>query len=202
MSIPTRHANRGLRSWLISKTYGGGGGGGGCLASALGTDAYPRPVSFADVLDRLTALPDLIFTGNPKTARELDVQTAAAGWAEMAWDGLLALQDFARAAAGGGAKGNFRIWCADPPHGSHTFPPRKVIMKESDTVANNTRWRAERTFTVPAVVDPRGRIYMEAHLRIGGGNTVSPRLHFHDDCPRTGRIYIGYIGPHLTNTRT
>ncbi|MFF3859315.1 hypothetical protein [Streptomyces sp. NPDC002209] len=58
------------------------------------------------------------------------------------------------------------------------------------------------TFPVPTAVDASGELYTEAHLRIGGGNTVAPRLHFYDDGPGTGHVYVGCIGPHLTNTRT
>lgn len=43
---------------------------------------------------------------------------------------------------------------------------------------------------------------MQAHLKIGGGNTIAPRLHFYDDCPRSGKVYVGYLGPHLRNTLT
>jgi hypothetical protein len=36
---------------------------------------------------------------------------------------------------------------------------------------------------------------MQAHLRTGSGNTIAPRLHFYDDGPRTGLVYVGYLGP-------
>jgi hypothetical protein len=75
-------------------------------------------------------------------------------------------------------------------------------MKESKTVGNRDDWRRERTFPVPEAVDPSRKLFMEAHLRIGGGNTVSPRLYFYDDGPNTGLVYVGYLGPHPTNTKT
>ncbi|GAA2491753.1 hypothetical protein GCM10010406_29810 [Streptomyces thermolineatus] len=159
------------------------------------------PGTFAELVDRMGGFEHLVFTGDEKVTRELDDQ-AVSNWVEMAWDGLLALQDYAEASASGGAAGDFRAWCKNPPAGTHPFSPRKAIMKESETVRNNTRWHKERVFPVPQEVDPAGKVFMEAHLRVGSGNTVSPRLHFHDDTPRTGRVYIGYIGPHLTNTRT
>lgn len=43
---------------------------------------------------------------------------------------------------------------------------------------------------------------MQAHLRIGSGNTIAPRLHFYDDGPQTGLVYVGHLGPHLRNTLT
>ena len=50
-------------------------------------------------------------------------------------------------------------------------------------------------------VNACGKVFMGAHLRIGGGGTA-PRLHYFDDCSGTGKIYIGYMGLHLRNTRT
>lgn len=75
-------------------------------------------------------------------------------------------------------------------------------MKESETVGNNAKWRRQRTFPVPTSVARDGKLFMQAHLRIGGGNTVSPRLYFHDDGTGTGLVYVGYIGEHPDNTQT
>jgi hypothetical protein len=75
-------------------------------------------------------------------------------------------------------------------------------MRESDAVANNGKLRGERTLPVPKTVDPKGRVFMQAHLKIGGGNTIAPRLHFHEDGLRSGKVYVGYLGPHLRNTLT
>lgn len=168
-------------------------------APAEQDEGYPS--SFAELIDRLGEFSHLVFTGDVKITRELDDQCVS-NWVEMAWDGLLALKDFAAAAASGAFCGDFRAWCKNPSANGRTFPPRKAIMTESDAVQNNARWRRQRTFAVPHDVDTSGTTFMGAHLRIGGGNTIAPRLYFHDDTARTGRVYIGYIGPHLTNTRT
>ncbi|MGW2260965.1 hypothetical protein ACWCXE_24595 [Streptomyces sp. NPDC001780] len=171
------------------------------LAHTPTEEPVNAPSSFDEILGRLQELPQLTFTGDAKITRALDEQSVS-NWVEMAWDALLALQDFAAASAAGTTCGDFRAWCSKPPNDAHPFSAGKVKMKESDTVGNRGRWRKQRTFAVPTSVDPSGEIYMEAHLRIGGGNTVAPRLHFYDDGPGTGRVYVGYIGPHLTNTRT
>lgn len=163
------------------------------------------PATFAQLLGHLGKnggpFPHLVFTGDPKTALSLDEQ-AVSNWVGMAWDGLLALEDFAAASVSGRASGDFWAWCKNLPEGAHPFSPRKVTMRESDSVRRNSRWSRERTFPVPAEAVAEGRVFMEAHLRIGAGNTVAPRLHFYDDTRRTGRVYLGYLGPHLTNTRT
>jgi hypothetical protein len=43
---------------------------------------------------------------------------------------------------------------------------------------------------------------MGAHIRIGASGQISPRLWFHDATASTGKIYMGYLGRHLTNTLT
>lgn len=101
----------------------------------------------------------------------------------------------------GAAGGDFKQWCEHAPLGGGQFPPRKAVRNESRTVCSHGKMRRERMFAVPSSVDPSGRAFMGAHLRIGGGRTA-PRLHYLDDCSGSGRIYVGYIGMHLTNTMT
>ena len=43
---------------------------------------------------------------------------------------------------------------------------------------------------------------MGAHVRIAKYGSVSPRMHYYNDAAGTGKIYVGYIGPHLPNFRT
>jgi hypothetical protein len=68
--------------------------------------------------------------------------------------------------------------------------------------AANAKWRREREVPVPAEIDSSRRVFMGAHIRIGASATgpISPRLYFHDATAQTGRIYVGYLGRHLTNT--
>ncbi|WP_236238796.1 hypothetical protein [Streptomyces sp. CC228A] len=162
----------------------------------------PGPSSFAQILEHIAGMRHVHFTGNPKEALELDDQAYGSSWVRTAWEALLALRDFADAAIGGGAHGDFRTWCERAPRGAHTISPRKIVRGESKTVKANPCWRRQRTFPVPEYVHPSRRLFMGAHLRIGGGNTVAPRLHYFDGaCARHG-VFIGYIGPHLTNTLT
>ncbi|MFH9617126.1 hypothetical protein ACH4MM_25965 [Streptomyces pratensis] len=165
------------------------------------TPAIDYPTSFAELLERLRELPHLSFTGNRKTTQGLDSQSVD-NWLNVAWDGLLALNHFARASAAGIAGGDFLSWCKSDESGAFPFPAAKVAMRESDTVAKNGKLRNERMLPVPVAVEPGGKAFMQAHLKIGRGNTVAPRLHFYEDGPRSGKVYIGYLGPHLRNTLT
>ncbi|MGA5872406.1 hypothetical protein [Streptomyces cinereoruber] len=176
----------------------------GDFATAYGAADIPAityPETFADLLDRLEELPFLVFTGNSKTTQKLDSQSVD-NWLSVAWDGLLALHHFAEASALGKASGDFLSWCKSDAAGAFPFPAAKVAMRESDTVAKNGKLRGERMLPVPRTVDASGRVFMQAHLKIGGGNMVAPRLHFYEDGPRSGKLYVGYLGPHLRNTLT
>ncbi|GHI97179.1 hypothetical protein [Streptomyces olivaceus] len=169
-------------------------------ASATGTDiVYPE--TFSELLDRLPELTGISFTGNLKTTRSLDSQSVD-NWLHVAWDGLLALDHYARSAAADATSGDFLSWCKSDASSTFPFPTAKVAMRESDSVARKTKLRNERMLPVPEAVAPDGRVFMQAHLKIGGGNTIAPRLHFYDDCPRSGKVYVGYLGPHLRNTLT
>ncbi|MER7708902.1 hypothetical protein ABTX81_39245 [Kitasatospora sp. NPDC097605] len=160
------------------------------------------PLTFTELMARLGEFPLLTFTGDQKAALALDeLRCAGGGWARLTWDGLTALQEYAEAAVRGQAGGDFKQWCERTPAGCHRFPPRKAVRGESRTVHSHAKWKRERMLPVPECVDASRRAFMGAHLRIGGGRTA-PRLHYLDDCSGSGRIYVGYIGLHLTNTRT
>ncbi|MFD8809911.1 hypothetical protein ACFV23_00020 [Streptomyces sp. NPDC059627] len=172
------------------------------LAHTAPPELADRPATFTEILDRMDEFPHLHFTGSSKKTKELDAQCIG-NWVTVAWDALHALNDYAAASAAGSAGGDFRHWCDHLPDDcENRFPSAKVKMKESETVGNNTKWRRQRMFPVPKSVDREEKLFMQAHLRIGGGNTVSPRLYFHDDGPGTGFVYVGYIGPHPDNTQT
>ncbi|RRQ76194.1 hypothetical protein CQW39_23015 [Streptomyces griseofuscus] len=172
------------------------------LAHTPPPEPEDQPATFAGILDRMDEFTYLRFTGNPKKTKDLDAQCIV-NWVTVAWDALRTLNDYAAASAAGTAGGDFRHWCDNLPDGpSNRFPSAKVKMKESETVGNRTKWRRQRTFPVPASVAKEGKLFMQAHLRIGGGNTVSPRLYFHDDGAGTGLVYVGYIGEHPDNTQT
>ncbi|MEU1551197.1 hypothetical protein ABZ517_00530 [Streptomyces scabiei] len=172
------------------------------LAHTPSPEPADRPTTFVEILGRMGEFKHLRFTGNAKKTKDLDAQCIG-NWVTVAWDALRALNDYAAASTAGTAGGDFRHWCDNLPDDcENPFPSGKVKMKESETVGNNTDWRRQRTFPVPKSVAKEAKLFMQAHLRIGGGNTVSPRLYFHDDGPGTGLVYVGYIGPHPDNTQT
>lgn len=96
------------------------------------------------------------------------------------------------------------MWCHHPPSGTYAVPAGKVVRDESETVRTNARWRREREFPVPPEIDVTRSLFMGAHIRIGASASgrINPRLYFHDATAQTGHVYVGYLGRHLTNTRS
>ena len=54
-----------------------------------------------------------------------------------------------------------------------------------------------RVFPVPTQTQASGQAVMQAHFKLGWQGAVSPRMHYLDDCGKSGLIVIGYIGSHL-----
>jgi hypothetical protein len=183
------------------------------LISTGGRDAAVRPIkgpaappgTFAELLDWLeTSLPRVAFTGDIAEPLSLDQRPESSTWVRSSWEVLRAMQSYASAKALKKFTGDFKVWCAAPPQGAYGIPAGKVVRDESETVRNHGRWRRQREFPVPAQIDPAGRVFMGAHVRIGASaaGRINPRLYFHDATARFGMMYVGYLGRHLSNTRS
>ncbi|MDC0359156.1 hypothetical protein OAM92_00330 [Acidimicrobiales bacterium] len=136
---------------------------------------------------------------------ELDRVIEADAWARSAWQGLRALDAYA--AEAGHFKGGFWLWCENTSNVDRwPATSKKLAMSESDSVKNDPRLRACRNLPVAKEVDPSGFQFMQAHLKIAeGGGPLAPRIYFHDDTGGiTGKIHIGFFGPHrhMPNTKT
>ncbi|MCC3763122.1 hypothetical protein K3N28_08565 [Glycomyces sp. TRM65418] len=124
-------------------------------------------------------------------------------WTGRAWDALRALDAYAAARAEARFTGGFYDWCSRPLPGAPIITPAMVSMKESDSVSDNPKFYRARIFRVPAEIDPSGSVYMPAHIKLQPVGSPAPRMHFLDDAGgTTGKIWIGYLGDHLPNTRT
>lgn len=155
-------------------------------------------MSFAEVVDRTGELEHIAFTGDLEHPLELDVMPSASSWAQTAWQAALAMNDYAEAITEGRFGGGFSAWCKEPPPGGRAISAGKVAASESDTVKGNAKMSRRRLLPVPSDVDPAGKVYMWAHIRLGGGAGMSaPPMHYFDDVKNTGKVYVGYLGPHL-----
>jgi len=163
------------------------------------------PDTFAGLLDWLdTELSMVEYTGDLEAPLSLDQSPEAYSWVRSSWDVLRALQSYAEAKAARTFAGDFKTWCETPPPEAYAVPAGKVARDESQTVRNNPKWRREREFPVPKAVCASGTLFMGSHVRVGASaaGQISPRLYFYDAIAQTGMIYVGYLGRHLTNTRT
>lgn len=129
-------------------------------------------------------------------AEDLD-EHSEPSWAKKSLRAMVALDEYVDAKKDGFG-GNFAMFCSsgDLP----AVPSRWIALKESETTEQNTKYRELRTFPVQREVNGEGRIYMEAHIKIEKGGSPAPRIHFYDDSQgETGKIHVGWLGPHLDN---
>lgn len=174
-------------------------------------DAYtppaeePAPMSFAELNECVyERMKHLVLTYDKSKAEDLDDDMKSSTWASKVWDALLALDSYgASSASEQGFDGTFRDFCEASPQGMRTYPLTRVAMVESDSVRNDKKFRQQRMLPVPVEVDASGKVFMEAHIKIDNKGRIAPRVHFYDDTAgATGKVIIGYVGPHLSNTRT
>lgn len=171
-------------------------------SDAAPAEASDHPVaveSFAELVE--IARERLNHIELPESAeRELDKLDAAEEanfWADEAWKGLQALNEYAQKAAE--FSGGFWEWCKHAG-AEHQWPAHadKLAMNESQTVTTSRDLSRAREFAVSTDVRSSGRIKMFPHLKIAakGGENI-PRIYFHDDAKgKTKKIHIGFIGPH------
>ena len=165
------------------------------------SDREVAPSSFAELLVRLDTLDYVRFTGDPAHCDVLD-EKMPIGASAKAWSALLALDDYARGKAVGDVSVGVHLYLSNPPPGYLTFSANRHAANESEDVQNNPKYSVARVLPVPAEIDPRGAVFMGAHFKIAQLGMISPRLHYHDATGTDGRIYVGYLGPHLPTQMT
>ena len=106
---------------------------------------------------------------------------------------LLALHTYATDAS---RRSDFMQWCRRGGSRGVSHPANQVAMGESMTVNRDHKMTIARTFPVDPALDVSGKRIMIAHIKLDQGPTA-PRLYFFDDTRgNTGKVHIGYIGPH------
>ena len=166
--------------------------------------AAQSPGSFGELLERLDehVLTCVVFTGDPKNALELDDFDPLGTWAAKSWDVLRVLDGYAAARRRGEFSKGVHAYLGHTPPGRPGYSPGAHSTQESEPVERSPKLRKLRVFPVPRDIHPDGAIFMDAHFKIARKGLVSPRIHYHDDASKTGKIYVGYIGKHLPNAHT
>lgn len=165
-------------------------------------DRKVYPESLAALVDALAALADhpIVFTGDRAKVEDVDQSDGFQQAVQTCWNACLALADYVRARAEGHCEGGVDYYLRHTPEGYESFAPGKHAKRE--TAATMQQFGDSRIFPVPDHIDQSGRVTMEAHFRLAQIGMTSPRMYYHDDVLKSGRIYIGYIGRHLPNTKT
>lgn len=134
---------------------------------------------------------------------KLDASPNSISWGKTLWRGLKALNAYCLEAQEGKSAG-FYDWCTK--NGSWPATPKKLAMKESESVHNNAKFRSARILPCDRSLNSDGTQFMEAHLKISeGGGDNAPRVYFYDDSSgNTKKLHVGFIGPHhlVPNTRS
>jgi hypothetical protein len=138
----------------------------------------------------------------PEACVDLDdidscVETPA--WGSSSWRAFRALHAYAEIVASEPGVGDFWTWCKDSQHPlAWPATTKKLSMVESDTVKKfkGGKYRKKREFPVDERVNPAGREFMQAHIKIAeGGGVLAPRIYFLVSSV-TRMVHIGYFGPH------
>lgn len=155
---------------------------------AFGPDVFPR----------------LVLSYDTDAAESLAQHGRSLSWLRETCNILAMLDEYAAFRAsdeGRGFRGGLHQYLrGGAPAGARLIPAVRVRDSESETSVN--MWGDERRFKVPESVDPSGFRTMLAHIEIQHFKSVSPRLYFEDRTGDLGKVVIGYIGRHLTNTKT
>lgn len=130
--------------------------------------------------------------------RDLDDHDSLGKFVRASWDALLVLRDYVRARREGACEQGVEQYLRNTPQGYRQMPVRRHAGSETNATMN--AHGHERSFPVPRIVDETERHLMEAHIKVGRHGMVSPRLYYLDHWAKSGAIYVGYIGEHLTNT--
>lgn len=159
------------------------------------------PLTFGELLERLSEFEQVEFTGDEKHALELD-EHGLLDWSLRTWNALRGLNDYCRVRSSGEFEGSVDDYIGNVPAGCAEITPGSHARSETTATQNHPVFGPPRVLTVPKSVDPAGKVFMGAHIRIAKYGSVSPRMHYFNDATGTGKIYVGYIGAHLPNFRT
>ena len=165
--------------------------------------AYTRyPRSFEELLTRVSELEPhgVVFCADRRKASALDDHDSLDKLVRAAWDALLVLCDYLKARRAGICDSGLDGYLGNPPNGHRTVPPKKFASTETSKTMNDHG--AERRLPVPIEVDVSQTATMKAHFKLGRVGRVSPRLYLLDRFATHGKVYVGYLGAHLTNAHT
>ena len=156
------------------------------------------PNSCREAIDLAGALEYImIHPKAPQDISRMDRNEDSKLWARRIYRFLQSL-NFYSEQKDSGFNGGFVEWCNNSGSPHAISASKFVAMNESEYVRNNKYSKSLRNLPIDKSVDPSGIIQMKSHLKpIQGGGMTIPRIYFHDDTKgKTGKVHIGFIGPH------
>lgn len=160
------------------------------------------PESMSELLERLEEFRYVVFTGDQQPVLDLDITDNLGRSARKAWQALRSLEDYARLKEESVFPGTVHDYCRETPSGCQGWSAERHAYDESGSVKNYERFASARQLPVPEEAVAGGVVFMGAHFKLLTHRTVTPRMHYYDDTAGTGKVYVGYLGRHLPNTRT
>jgi hypothetical protein len=170
------------------------------------------PASVVEIIERLTDkdgyarfLPYVELTDfNKAIDRAITVDAADPNgtYASAFWEYILILNDYMAQCVENELNMNVHMYLVSDQTTGRKCPVQRHRPNESVTVQNNSKMRRERTFVVPTEVDDAGEMFMTTHFAPTHRDQNAPRMYYYADISGTKKAYIGYIGVHLTNTKT
>ncbi len=140
------------------------------------------------------------FTGDLASVEEVQQRDQGGLYVQRCWDFARVLHDFAKRKVARTFIGNVHTYLMNDDHDGMRVGAKNHAASESRTTID--QWGKARIFPVPPEVEPSERSQMLAHFKVSQENTFAPRMHYLDDTDHTGKIYVGYIGRHLPNTKS
>lgn len=168
---------------------------------AQDTDIFEDVSSFTDLEQLLPSLePEgIVFTGDISSMLNIDEVDSDGTAIRRALKCIRCLLSYREERVDGNHDSSLFHYLKNPT-GVFSVPIKMFASKESESTMN--QFGNERVFPVPFEVDSTGWATMESHFKLGKIGQRSPRMHILDDLTRTNRIYIGYLGDHLTIAST
>lgn len=163
-------------------------------------DGWERPESCRQVLENLDPAGAVMFTGKYDGVDRGDSRDQLGRAAFNLVQICNALANYVRVKTRDEFSGTVDDYLKKHQDGRGTIGADKHATSESKVTMD--RWGEERIFKVPAQVSADEKIAMKAHFRLSRASAGNARMHYYDDAHGSGKIYIGYVGPHLTNTQT
>ena len=113
---------------------------------------------------------------------------------------LHTLMDYLRAKRDGNFEGSMHTYLTDTPSGYFKVSQKMHASRESQSTM--AQYGQLRQLPAPESIAQSGFVEMQAHFKLEKIGIKSPRLHYFDASATSGRVAVGYIGPHLQTDGT